>query len=145
VQIRDGSNGRGSSLFLAKGKDSVYESDRRHPRTVLRFDIPRHKGRHPTEKPVDLLRYLIRTYSNPGDTIADPTMGSASCAEACALEGRSFFGCELDEKWKPRAEERVERALSGNTAPPSRPAEPPINAEADPRQITMWEAPSAQP
>lgn len=51
---------------------------------------------HPTQKPVDLLAYLIRTYTNKGDTVLDFCMGSGSTGVACVLEGRSFIGIEND-------------------------------------------------
>jgi len=63
---------------------------------------------HPTEKPVSILEYLIKTYSNEGDVILDPTMGSGSCGEACLNTGRKFIGIELDTTWFNFAKERIE-------------------------------------
>ena len=54
---------------------------------------------HPTQKPVDLLEYLIRTYTNEGDLVLDFTMGSGSTGVACVNTNRKFIGVELDEKY----------------------------------------------
>lgn len=67
---------------------------------------------HPTEKPVATLRYLVRTYTEPGQSVLDPYAGSGSLGEACALEGRSFVGCELDEGYWRKACERVRMAYA---------------------------------
>jgi site-specific DNA-methyltransferase (adenine-specific) len=53
-------------------------------------------GLHPTQKPVDLMRYLIRTYTNPGEIVLDPTMGSGTTGVACMQENRHFVGIELN-------------------------------------------------
>ncbi|WP_254512867.1 DNA-methyltransferase [Anatilimnocola floriformis] len=67
----------------------------RHPTSVLQMNDfgPRI---HPTQKPNDLCRWLVRTYSQPGDLVVDPFSGSGSTAEACAAEGRRFLGFERD-------------------------------------------------
>lgn len=67
----------------------------RYPVTVLDFNYDRDKV-HPTQKPVALLEYLIRTYTNPGDLVLDNTMGSGSTGVACRNTGRRFIGIELD-------------------------------------------------
>ncbi len=75
------------------------------------LEIPRDKAIvHPTQKPVELLRYLIRTYSNRGETVMDNCMGSGSTGIAAALEGRDFIGIELDDKYFEIAKERIEEA-----------------------------------
>ena len=62
----------------------------------------------PTQKPVDLLRYLIRTYSNPGEVVLDPTMGSGSTGVAALEEGREFVGFEFDAEHYELAVRRIE-------------------------------------
>ena len=57
------------------------------------------KYTHPTQKPVDLIRYLIRTYTNPGDLVLDNCMGSGTTAIAAMREGRNFIGFELESKY----------------------------------------------
>ena len=68
-----------------------------YPSNVLNFHSDR--GYHPTQKPVDLLKYLIKTYTNEGDVVLDFTMGSGSTGVACLNTGRKFIGIELDEKY----------------------------------------------
>lgn len=65
---------------------------------------------HPTQKPVALLEYLIRTYTNEGEIVLDNCMGSGSTGVACVNTGRSFIGIELDENYFNVAKERIERA-----------------------------------
>jgi site-specific DNA-methyltransferase (adenine-specific) len=67
---------------------------------------------HPTQKPVDLMRYMIRTYSNPGDVILDNTMGSGTTGVAAVMEGRVFRGIEQDEKYFNIAVGRIEAAIT---------------------------------
>ena len=78
------------------------------PRTVLRFDTDT-TNPHPTAKPVELLRYLVRTYTNPGETVLDFTMGSGTTGVACAMEGRNFIGIELDAGYYDIAQRRIEQ------------------------------------
>lgn len=81
----------------------------RYPRDVLRFKWDTQKSAlHPTQKPVALLEYLIRTYTNPGDVVLDNCMGSGSTGVACAKTGRRFIGMELDETYFSIAKERIE-------------------------------------
>lgn len=65
---------------------------------------------HPTQKPVALLEYLVKTYSNAGDMVLDNTMGSGSTGVACVNTGRDFIGIELDDHYFDVAEERIEHA-----------------------------------
>jgi site-specific DNA-methyltransferase (adenine-specific) len=85
----------------------------RQPISVLRFDQKwrRQDQNHPAEKPVDLLRYLIRTYSNEGDTILDNTMGSGSTGVAAVMENRKFIGIELQENYHQIAVKRINEAI----------------------------------
>lgn len=84
-------------------------SDEKYPKSILQFEKNQHHLKHPTEKPVDLLRYLIRTYTNESDLVIDPTMGSGSCGEACLLEKRNFLGIELDKSWFEFSKKRIEQ------------------------------------
>lgn len=63
---------------------------------------------HPTQKPVDLLRYLVLTYTNEGDTILDNCMGSGTTAVACIREKRHFIGFELNKEYCDKAVKRIE-------------------------------------
>ena len=79
----------------------------RYPNDIIRFQSE-HDGFHPTQKPVDLLRYLIRTYSNEGDTILDNCMGSGTTAVACIREKRHFIGFELNKEYFDKACKRID-------------------------------------
>ena len=81
-----------------------------YPRTVLEFESVANPV-HNTQKPVDLIRYLIRTYSEPGQVVLDPTMGSGSTGVATIEEGRLFSGIELDPDYFDIALGRIEAAL----------------------------------
>lgn len=80
-----------------------------NPSSVLFFDVvPRATGTlHPTQKPVALLEYLIKTYTNEGDTVLDFTMGSGSTGVACKNLGRNFIGIERDDKYFEIAKKRI--------------------------------------
>lgn len=78
-----------------------------YPRQVLDFSNSNSNLYHPTEKPVNLLEYLIKTYSNEGDTVLDFTMGSGSTGVACNNTNRNFIGIENDEKYFGVAKKRV--------------------------------------
>lgn len=79
-----------------------------YPKMTLEFKvIDSKKCLHPTQKPLHLLEYLIRTYSNPNDIVLDFTMGSGSTGVACQNLNRDFIGIELEEKYYRIAEERL--------------------------------------
>lgn len=92
--------GDGSPLYGAQNLDGVsYNSTDRYPRSVQVFASDKQKSKlHETQKPVDLCRYLIRTYSNRGDNVLDFCMGSGTTGVACQLEGRNFWGIENDSE-----------------------------------------------
>ena len=79
---------------------------RRYPIDVLDFKIE--KGLHPTQKPVALLEYLIKTYTNEGDTVMDNCMGSGSSGVSCVNTNRNFIGMELDKTYFDIAKQRIE-------------------------------------
>lgn len=78
-----------------------------YPESVLNFDSANNTV-HSTQKPVPLFRYLIRTYSNCGDTVLDNCIGSGTSAEAAILEDRNFIGIEMDEDIYSKAVKRIE-------------------------------------
>lgn len=80
----------------------------RYPTSILRFANPNHANIHPTQKPLDLMAYLIRTYTNEGDTVLDFAMGSASTGVAALECGRKFIGIETDQKFFELASQRME-------------------------------------
>lgn len=79
----------------------------RNPIDIIKFSRDSDSF-HPTQKPVDLLRYLIRTYSNEGDTILDNCMGSGTTAVACIREKRHFIGFELNKEYFDKACKRID-------------------------------------
>jgi len=101
---------------LNKG-DDVYGKEkhfgkstaRNYPKTVISFSNPSNEGHlHPTQKPVALLEYLIKTYTNEGETVLDNCMGSGTTGVACVNTKRNFIGIELDDKYFEIAKERIE-------------------------------------
>lgn len=85
----------------------------RYPLSVYRCsnqgaELHRDKRLHPTQKPTELLRYLVRTYTHPGETVLDFTMGSGTTGVAALMEGRSFVGIELDRGYFDIAQRRIE-------------------------------------
>lgn len=93
----------------------------RYPTSVLTFASE--TGLHPTQKPVALIRYLVRTYSDPGDLILDFTLGSGTTALAAALEGRHYLGIERETKYVRAARRRLAQTLTPQIRPRSaRPA-----------------------
>lgn len=80
-----------------------------YPKNVLQFNTER--GLHPTQKPVPLLEYLVKTYTNEGDIVLDNCMGSGSTGVACVRTGRRFIGIERDEHYYEVARRRIEHEL----------------------------------
>ena len=101
--------GNNNHIQLEKIKKR-YDPNKVQPSDVLEFNVvPNRNGKlHPTQKPIELLEYLIKTYTNEGDLVLDNCMGSGSTGVACVNTNRSFIGIELDENYFNRAEERIE-------------------------------------
>lgn len=102
--IRDGKNGwkdMHGTITISDGK--------RYPTNILEFSKDKEKL-HPTQKPVALLEYLIKTYTNENDIVLDNCMGSGSTGVACINTNRNFIGIELDENYFNIAKERIEKS-----------------------------------
>ena len=83
-----------------------------YPRSLLEFSNANNKSKvHPTQKPVPLFEYLIRTYTNENETILDNCMGSGTTAIACLNTNRNYIGFELDETYYNLANERIAKHL----------------------------------
>lgn len=98
---------------MTPGKDEKLLRGR-YPDTLLRIPAlgsvhPERCG-HPTQKPVDLLAYLVRTYTNPGETVLDFCMGSGTTGVAALQEGRDFIGIEREAAYFQIAERRIAAA-----------------------------------
>ena len=96
-------NGGGGTFYNQDERRTL--QDERHPSSVQEFNTE--VGIHPTQKPVDLMRYLILTYSNKGDTVFDGYSGSGTTAHACLVEGRKFVGSELDKTYYEKSVKRL--------------------------------------
>ena len=81
-----------------------------YPNEMLEFDIES-TTMHETQKPVKLLEYLVKTYSNEGNTVLDNTMGSGSTCIACLNTRRKFIGIELEKKYFNMSKERIEEHI----------------------------------
>ena len=104
--------GRGESLSQRNTRNTEYLQEyTNYPKNILEFkrDLP---NVHPTQKPVALLEYLIKTYTNEGDLVLDNCMGSGSTGVACVNTGRNFIGIELDEHYFEIAKDRIDKATS---------------------------------
>ncbi len=103
--------GFGNKVFLGGENHGT-----RYPKSIL------HAGRnfsaqqtvHPTQKPTNLLNWLLLTYSNPGDTVLDFAMGSGSCGVSARLTGRKFIGIEKSAEYYAIAEQRIDDAPAGS-------------------------------
>tara|TARA_B100000424_G_scaffold106350_1_gene80030 strand:- start:192 stop:644 length:453 start_codon:yes stop_codon:yes gene_type:complete len=93
----------------AKSKHRDNPEGSRYPKTVQKFK--QEKGFHPTQKPVALMEYLIKTYTNERDTVLDPTMGSGTTGVACVNTNRNFIGIERDEKYFQTSKSRIDEAF----------------------------------
>ena len=94
-----------------KDKDFKKTYEYKNPITLIEFDKIRKGALHPTQKPVDLLEYLIKTYTNEGDLVLDFTMGSGSTGVATLNTERRFIGIELDKKYFNIAKQRIEEVI----------------------------------
>lgn len=106
------SKGHRASAFEARAnaRESYVQEFTGYPHSVLEFDVQR-EGIHPTQKPVALMEYLIRTYTNEGDTVLDNTMGSGTTGVACMNTGRDFIGMERDADYFAIAQKRILAAM----------------------------------
>lgn len=95
--------------YGAIGSLNLRQGEMRVPSSWQKFNTASgsEKTKHPTQKPVALMEYLIKTYTNEGETVMDFTMGSGTTGVACANTGRRFIGIELDEGYFSIAKERI--------------------------------------
>ena len=90
----------------SQGTPSIINDGKRSPVSIIEFK--KDKGFHPTQKPVALFEYLIKTYTNEGDLVLDNCIGSGTTAIAALNTNRNFIGFELDEKYYEIAKKRIE-------------------------------------
>ena len=98
-----GKKGTGEKVHTTKGKN---------PKSIIDFSNANRKGNtHPTQKPIALMEYLIKTYTNESETVLDFTCGSGSTGVACKNTNRDFIGIEKEEKYFKIAQERINSTL----------------------------------
>ena len=109
--VRDDGNEVSMQTQYESKEWAEYSSDLKYPSTVI--EIPAvgsnslEKANHPTQKPVALMEYLIKTYTNEGETVLDFTMGSGTTGVACLNTNRNFIGIEMDENYFKIATNRI--------------------------------------
>ena len=105
--------GIGRVINVCSDVDSLrttMELTEKYPQSILEFSNASQKDKlHPTQKPVPLLEYLIKTYTNEGETVLDNCIGSGTTAVACINTNRNYIGFELSEEYCKIAEERIRK------------------------------------
>ena len=105
-------NGKVGDFMKMSNKIALCTDDLRLPSSVQTFNNKSkgNVGMHPTQKPVELMEYLIKTYTNENETVLDFTMGSGTTGVACVNTKRDFIGIELDDKYFDIAKKRIGQA-----------------------------------
>jgi len=113
-----------AGAYGAEKKIRRLDDGSRFPRSVVKFGNASSKiaarNFHPTQKPVALCEYLIRTYTNPGETVLDNCMGAGTTGVACLNTGRRFIGIEKDQGYFVLAQRRMAPPTDGAPAGPSK-------------------------
>ena len=112
ITIRRGGRGNGTN-YGKSDKDAIQEFEN-YPRNLVSFSIDP-GGFHPTQKPVALFEYLIKTYTNEGDVVLDNCMGSGTTAIACLNTNRNYIGFELDGTYHTLLTKRINAHITQNT------------------------------
>lgn len=100
-----------SDCYGDQSGETSYDSTSRYPRSVIKTSTDKQKSKlHPTQKPVALMEYLIKTCTNEGETVLDFTMGSGTTGVAAKNLNRAFIGIEMDDNYFEIAKERIELA-----------------------------------
>ncbi len=110
--VKPTGDGHKSSNYGSDAFDdySTVNSGDRYPTTVLKFARDHaNQGIHPTQKPVALYEWLLRSYTKPNDLVVDPTFGSGASALACLRLHRQYFGCEINAEYYHLAHQRLQR------------------------------------
>ena len=104
--------GAGGTNYGIATKDAIQEYEN-YPRDVLRFGVVM-KPLHPTQKPVELCEYFIKTYTNENELVLDNCMGSGTTAIACINTNRNYIGFELDKEYYEIAKNRINKHILDN-------------------------------
>lgn len=108
-------NGTNYGRFATEGTSNYFDDEgKRFPQSVIDFSNGDRTSEndHPTQKPLDLIRYLVKTYSNENDTVFDGYSGSGTTAVACAVEKRNFIGAELNKEYFDNSIKRIKDATA---------------------------------
>ena len=98
-------------MYLTKGKPAVFNFvSQQECKNVFHYSNSRRLTAHPTEKPLDFMKLIVRVSSNEGDLVLDPFMGSGTTAAAASELGRRFLGFELEEAYIKMANARMKDA-----------------------------------
>lgn len=110
--IKSGGMGKSDSAFTKSYAPLKKTYEYKNPVTLLEFEKVRKGSIHPTQKPIPLFEYLIKTYTNEGETVLDNCMGSGTTAITCLNTNRNFIGFEKDKTYWNLANDRIEKHLS---------------------------------
>ena len=117
VQYITGRTRKGKSRNYGQtgcGDAGYIQTTANYPKDIIQFSNPSNKGHfHPNQKPVALLEYLIKTYTNEGEIVLDNCMGSGSTAIACINTGRNYIGFEISKEYCNIANKRLEEIKNG--------------------------------
>ena len=114
VQTTKTNRNKPSNILNSEPKKREFKNAKTgYPKSVIEFSKDSKKI-HPTQKPVALIEYLIKTYTNENETVLDFTMGSATCAIACVNTNRNFIGIEKDSKYFEIGNQRVIDYIKNN-------------------------------
>ena len=106
-----GSSNKSNHVNMGKQEATYYDATKVNPKTILKFksvpNTPKGSKLHPTQKPLELMEYLIKTYTNENETVLDFTMCSGTTLVACKNTNRDFIGIEQDENYFNIAEKRI--------------------------------------
>lgn len=101
-----------SEVYQHSTRDTLYESTQRYPRSIQEFSTDTQKSSlHPTQKPVALCEYLIKTYTNENEVVLDSCIGSGSTCVAAINTGRKYIGIEKEEKYITISRKRIKEAI----------------------------------
>ena len=109
--LKRGKKGNETSTVEGRLKEKYIQTHKNYPSDVLKFKSCNANKLHPTQKPIDLLEYLIKTYTNENDLVLDNCMGSGSTGIACIETNRNFIGIEKDKKYYNIAKERMNNEI----------------------------------
>ena len=109
--IKNSSSKRKGGGHIGVIKNDFYQQEKtNYPKNILKYGLDESDKQHPTQKPVPLLEYLIKTYTNEGETVLDNTMGSGTTGVAAVNLNRNFIGIEMDEAYFEIASKRINEA-----------------------------------